>query len=149
MSKTRYFALLLVFLCLCGCDHQTNGRYFLKHPEKLKAILLKCESAPTLQMRQDSQCLFAANLFNQIINLSRELEASPENFGKKILSLQMQQAQLKEQVASIKQRVLKAKGDESNFPSLQKKLQKLVKKLQKLSEEISLRQALVAEIEGM
>ena len=84
---------------MSGCDHQTKEQSLVSHPEKFRVLFSQCYENAQNQLPLSDNCQFILNLGNKQIQLLDKLRDAPKMFGKEVLSLQIQQAKLKEQIA--------------------------------------------------
>lgn len=90
------FILLISLPLLAGVSHANTETYYKVNLNKLQQELSLCpERHP-----RNVTCEQLAQYARQVNNLADELRSSPQDFGKKILSLQQSQANI---LAALKQ----------------------------------------------
>lgn len=87
----KYLFLVCLSLLLTGCETKDEN-YYLKNPVELEEVLKKCPTEHPPQVSCDKLA--------QIVMLGHELGKNPQQFGRRILSLQETIAQQKAQLAN-------------------------------------------------
>lgn len=94
--KKPLIAFFMLFL-LSGCHQQKDVIYYIHHANQLESIISTCQMMGPL-VASDPQCAEANNIYQQLVALSDELLSKPQQYGKTIISNQMQLSQLQAQI---------------------------------------------------
>jgi len=95
----KFFIICFIFALLGGCKgEQTAVEYYMLHPEKVPAKLDACRQKADADIQQDQSCIGAINARAVIASLLQNLQENPQAYGAKIMQLQIQYANIKEQI---------------------------------------------------
>ena len=97
MKKLLAFTILAFMLVGCQ-DNSPSFEYYMQHPEKVPGKLEACRNMADSQVSNDQSCIAAIKARRAIGGLLAELQASPQEYGAKIMQLQIQYANIKEQI---------------------------------------------------
>lgn len=124
----KWILILLGALLLTACQQDNDIRYFIRHPDALKAILERCHSARPQNLAEETSCQFALTLAIELTQLGQEMMENPATFGRHILTMQT---------------ILARFSQKENLAPEEKRKQ------DKLHHELKLRLMLAAAAEGM
>lgn len=149
LNKKIFLTIFFIATFLVGCSYHNDEIYLVRHPAKLISIVKKCNEKTLQQVKQDTKCIFTMRLYVHLVQLNNELEAGPVEYGKKILSLQIEKGKLQEKVNQL-EKLLSSKGLVSyKRESFKKQLQNINSQIVKLDRQINIRVTLIAVAEGM
>ncbi|MEE9572756.1 MAG: hypothetical protein V3W20_06910 [Candidatus Neomarinimicrobiota bacterium] len=155
LKKLKYLGLifiallLFIILFLAYYDRQSKEVYLIRNTAKFEAIVDQCNALPAAKLKQNQQCIFALKLYNQVVELSKDLLTNQEQYGRNILLLQIRQGKLKSQIVSVHKKLQQKTISAANRLNLNKKLQQYQWQFDVISRQIKTRLALLAEAEGM
>lgn len=79
----KYWVIILITLGLVSCKEH-NEAYYLSHPEALQKAIQSCPN----QQPQGLSCEKLNEIGQRLGTLAYQLQANPQNFGVRILTLQ-------------------------------------------------------------
>lgn len=109
----RFLLVLLLAVGVSGCQQQKDQAYYLKHPDKLKAILHRCDA----QASPDAFCQASYEMGQSLNTLIEGFMHNQQSFGQKILQAQMKKADLLQQLNQTK-----SATDQEKISSLKKQI---------------------------
>lgn len=123
----KTFIGILAVGCLAGCNEKLTYAYLMQHPDVLKAEIQRCESLSINQRTSENsaQCKIVANAANDMLIFISAQQQDPQEFGQKILDLQMAFAKSAQQLADAEQAVAALKTKNASSPELQTANEKL------------------------
>lgn len=104
----KYVLLCAIVLFIVGCHQKKDAVYYIHHAKQLKSTIESCEMMGALAAN-NQVCLHAGKIYNQLVELSNDFLASPEQFGKKVIENQVKLSKLKS--SSTEYQALKQKTD--------------------------------------
>jgi len=126
MRKNRLLlAILSCTILFFGCSKESQSHYYITHPQVFKETLQNCVENMTPENTQSYECKTAIALYKNLVILTKQLIESPENFGRRILSLQTDIAALQTQFNTAKRN-----KDEKLTAEVKQKLARLCAQLE-------------------
>lgn len=147
LKKAKYFYIILFGLLLVSCKQQSREAYLIRHQTEFQAIMRQC-GASQAAMRT-KECIFVTRLYKQEIRLVRQLAASPAQYGKDILSLQVKQGVLQEKILQVKEALQQPNITAKKRTKLNQRLQEYQNQIDNVTRQIEIRLALLAVTERM
>jgi len=100
----KYLILSVTLICallLVGCKKEPHSyNYFMTHPKALQRAVTYCLKQSNLSI--DANCSVVSNALNDFEAHVSEVRNDPQGYGKKILAAQMERANLKQEIISMR-----------------------------------------------
>lgn len=95
MSYIKYFIVSLMFLTLTGCKEPLSYSYLMRHPQVLKKEIDNCQDDELSSTERAQYCRMIMFAAENMLSYLKQQQESPENFGNRLLSMEMKVAKTK------------------------------------------------------
>ncbi len=148
MLILRIFIVCLLSLFLFGCGQHQSDSYYIRHPSNLKAILAHCETLNVKQIKQNQRCVLAIHTFRRLVALTHDFMRNQATFGKRILSAQIKQVKLLNQIEAMKAQLKSSRIKAADKKEIKRKTADIRRQADALKEQIHTMSTLIAVSEG-
>src|SRR3990167_9935075 len=92
-----------ITIALMGCQDEHHSNYLLTHPAYLQKEVVRCRSLETKNTETETYCQQVEEILSIVSRLVQERLLAPEEFGQRIIDIEIEFAKEKKDLKETKQ----------------------------------------------